>query len=358
MRKSIALFLSMLLLITVFCVGCNKQSEKTEPDIAMNKGTDESFKRTITDANDQVVEIPQNVRKIAITCHGGATHELVVLGAEDMIVAQPTMERFPLLMKIKPQFNGVVDAGSFDNVNVEELLKLEPDVVFAFCGSEKGNTKIKEVGIPVVTMLCGKANIQALKNEFLTTGIILDKNDEAKKLVAYWDEKLGLINNRLSRISEEQRKKVYYAGGQLLKTEGGQWWINELVTNVGGVLVSKDMVSNGVSMECSIEQLIGWDPDVIVCSRETGKSGLAEEIKKDPRLKDLTAIKNNAVYDYPLGAFWWNRPSPEAPLGFIWLAKTLYPEETRDIDLKAETKKFYKEFYKYELSDKEYESFF
>ena len=42
----------------------------------------------------------------------------------------------------------------------------------------------------------------------------------------------------------------------------------------------------------------------------------------------------------------------------MWLAKTLYPEETASIDLKKETIEFYKTFYNYDLSDKEYESFF
>ncbi len=48
------------------------------------------------------------------------------------------------------------------------------------------------------------------------------------------------------------------------------------------------------------------------------------------------------MHQVPIGAFWWDRPSPEAPLGFMWMATTLYPEYTKDIDLKKETKEFYK----------------
>ncbi|MCR6546551.1 hypothetical protein NVS47_13695 [Dehalobacterium formicoaceticum] len=55
---------------------------------------------------------------------------------------------------------------------------------------------------------------------------------------------------------------------------------------------------------------------------------------------------------------WWDRPSPEAPLGFNWLAQTLYPEEMQSVDLKQETQDFYRTFYDYELSEEEYNKFF
>lgn len=358
MRKPIAVLLSMLLLITIFCVGCNKQSEKTATDTVANKIADESNTRTITDANGQVVEVPKDVQKIAITCQGGVTHELVVLGAADMIVAQPNMGKFPFLLKMEPQFKNVVDAGSFDNVNVEELLKLEPDIVFGGITGQKGNSKIKEAGIPVATMLTGRGNIEQHKNEFLVTGSILGKNDEAKRLVAYWDEKLKLINDRVSQIPDGQRKKVYYARNQMLETEGSDWWGDILITTAGGQNVARNL---GIERNISLEQLIKWNPDVMLISNVQGKDSgsiTLDEIQNDKQLANITAVKQGQTYICPIGSFWWDRPCPEAPLGFMWLAKILYPDLTQDIDLEKETKYFYKKFYEYDLSDEEYESFF
>ena len=78
----------------------------------------------------------------------------------------------------------------------------------------------------------------------------------------------------------------------------------------------------------------------------------------DERIQNMAAITQGEVYKCPTGAFWWDRPSPESPLFLMWLAKTLYPEYTQDIDLKGETKAFFQQFYQYDLSDEEYESFF
>ena len=101
-----------------------------------------------------------------------------------------------------------------------------------------------------------------------------------------------------------------------------------------------------------MEQIIGWDPDVIV----TQKAGRTASIINDERIQDLDVIKNNEVYSFPIGGFWWDRPSPEAPLDLCGWQNTI-PEYTKGIDLKKETKEFYSTFYDYQLSDEEYESF-
>jgi iron complex transport system substrate-binding protein len=78
----------------------------------------------------------------------------------------------------------------------------------------------------------------------------------------------------------------------------------------------------------------------------------------NPKLKKLKAVTTGCVYPCPIGAFWWDRPSPEAILGILWLSKKLYPEVLADIDLKDESRIFYREFYGHELTDPEFEEFF
>ena len=83
-----------------------------------------------------------------------------------------------------------------------------------------------------------------------------------------------------------------------------------------------------------------------------------DELYADQRIQQMPAIENREVYVAPTGGFWWDRPSPEAPLAFMWLATTLYPEYTENIDLKAETRDYFARFYDYDLPDAEYEAFF
>ena len=66
-----------------------------------------------------------------------------------------------------------------------------------------------------------------------------------------------------------------------------------------------------------------------------------------------TLSKTKKVYVNPAGVFSWDRYGAEGALQILWAAKTLHPELFKDVDIAAETKKFYKEFLHYDLSDKE-----
>lgn len=114
----------------------------------------------------------------------------------------------------------------------------------------------------------------------------------------------------------------------------------------------------GPARQVTLEQLLVWNPDVIVVHNDKGSISPDRSFKANQRMKNVKAVRVNRVHPCPVGAFWWDRPSPEAILGIMWLAKTLYPERMKGLDLKKETVSFYKRFYAYGLSDREYESFF
>ncbi|MFA5001952.1 MAG: ABC transporter substrate-binding protein [Methanolinea sp.] len=310
--------------------------------------------RTVTDMAGNTVEIPTDINRIVITCCGGATHEVMVMGVSDRIVAQPAKCIMPQLKVMKPGFSTVTDAGSFDEVNIEQIVDLHPDVVIAAVTSEKGNTKIREAGIPVITVMVGRGNISQLKREFTMMGNLLGDEQQAVSLNTYWDTKLALVKERVAGIPTEQKKRVYYMLGKTTHTNGGGWWGQEFITAAGGINVAEEL---GTIRDTSVEQLVKWNPDVIILSSNEGTFMPVGDVKNNDQLASIEAVRNNRIYECPIGSFWWDRPSPEAPLGILWLAKTIYPEKFADIDLKAETQDFYRTYYRYELSDQEYEKF-
>jgi iron complex transport system substrate-binding protein len=322
------------------------------PTPAGGTGTDGT--RTITDMAGNTVTLPANISRIAITCCGGATHEVMVLAGSDIIVAQPAKCVMPQLRIMQPGFAAVTDAGSFDDVNVEEILTLHPDFVIASVTSEKGNAKIRESGIPVVTVMTGRGNMSLMKREFAMMGEALGRESDADALLAYWDTKLSLVQDRVSQIPPNEKKRVYYMLGKTTHTNGAGWWGQEYITAAGGINVAEDL---GTNRDTSLEQVVKWDPDVIIISSNEGTFIPVGDIRNNAQLGSIAAVKNNQLYSCPIGSFWWDRPSPESPLGILWLAKTLYPEQFFDIDMRAETQEFYRAFYHYALTDTEYEAF-
>jgi iron complex transport system substrate-binding protein len=225
-------------------------------------------------------------------------------------------------------------------------------MVLVGISSKKGNKLIADAGFPTFTMFIGWAGIDTIKNEFSQMGTLLGNEQKADELIKYWDQKLAYINAMVSKVPQDQKKHVLYTSRDLISVSGKNVWGDSLITASGGLNAAAEITDGS---KASIEQIMKWNPDVIIVQKN---GNAAEELKKDSRISDLKAIKNGQVYQVPIGAFWWDRPSPESPLGFMWLATKLYPEYTKEIDLKRETKEFFKEFYNYDLSDEEYNSFF
>lgn len=335
---------------TIALGGCSSDGAASSSSAA-SSSTVQSASNIVIDAKGNEFTILEGIERIAITCNGGTTHEVAIFGGADKIVAQPSMKKFPQLLKMYPQFNDVINAGSFDDLNIETLIAQEPDIALVGISSDKGNAQIADVGIPTYVMLIGWAAIDTLKQEFLNVGQILNNKEQAEKLVEHWDTTLGDLRKKIANVPDAERKSVYYiSNATITKANTGDWgrtWID----GVGADFAVPETDLNG---EVTVEKVLEWDPDVIIVQ---GGSDL-NDLYTSEQIKDLKAIKNKQVFSIPIGGFWWDRPSPEATLGFLWLAKTVYPDYTEDIDLEKETKSFFSEFYSYELSSEEYQSFF
>ena len=332
-------------------------SGSLEPETAVAAGKEVLIAESddpayVIDALGNQVAVPEKIERVAITCYGGTTHEALIFGGPDKIVCEPSMARFPQLLKMYPQLNDVTDGGSFDDVNIETLAATSPD--FALCGvsSEKGNAQIAEIGIPVYVMLIGWAAVDSLKQEFLNVSRLFGNEERGKELVAYWDEKMAQIAERVEKLPADLReRKVYYLSKpDITKANTGEWgrvWVDK----IGATFAVPEADLNG---DVTPEKALLWDPDVIVIQ---GGSDI-QELLDEPSVQDMKAIQNGEVYSCPIGGFWWDRPSAESPLGFLWLAQTVFPGYFDDIDLEQETVDFFKRFYEYDLPQDEYEAFF
>ncbi|OPY77114.1 MAG: vitamin B12-transporter protein BtuF [Syntrophorhabdus sp. PtaU1.Bin153] len=175
-----------------------------------------------------------------MTCQGGASHEISVLGCADKIIAQPSMKSFPQLLKMYPRFNNIPNAGSFDTVDVEHIMALKPDIVVASVTSLQGNKKIESLGIPVVTVSTGRANIDRLLREFKMMSEIL---------------------------------------GGAQKAEWGHYFI----TASGGINVSRSLkIERGA---VGPEQVLVWNPDVIITRSDKDFQGKVNTIWDNQRLR-------------------------------------------------------------------------
>jgi iron complex transport system substrate-binding protein len=311
--------------------------------------------QTITDLAGRTVEIPSDVQHVAALV-GPSYEKIFLLGSMDKVVLMPPFpKQMPWAAKVIPNLSGIPAMTSFQDPNIEELMKQNVDVVF-FWDYPKPLDKMTETGIPVVVTQPTTTTAQAqsveefkglIKNEISTFGSVLgqDAKNRADKYNQFFDEKVDKILKVTASIPESERPQVYYVRGpDALTTHGKntytQWWVDM----AGGKLVSSDIEE--MMPKVSMEQVISWNPDIIVMGRVNSTS----LILNDPKWKDITAVKNQKVFTNPEGVMYWDYSS-EGVLLLEYLAKLFHPDKFADIDMKSEIKEYYATFYNYSLTD-------
>ena len=108
-----------------------------------------------------------------------------------------------------------------------------------------------------------------------------------------------------------------------LRVAGGPSYNNFYINLAGGKNVAKDL---GMFTDVGIEQIIAWDPEVILLNGFEPKL-TPKQVYDNKLLADVTAVKNRRVYQLPLGGYRWDPPSHESPLTWLWLSMVLHPEK-------------------------------
>ena len=98
----------------------------------------------------------------------------------------------------------------------------------------------------------------------------------------------------------------------------------------------------------TVGQVADRNPDLIL----TENAEIAKKIRSDPEWRQVPAAAAGKVYVVPSLPFGWlgTPPGVNRLIGLEWLSALLYPG-TPKVDLAAETRRFYRNYYKVDLTD-------
>lgn len=318
--------------------------------------------RSITDQLHRQVEVPDIVNRVVILQH--QTLDIAVeLGAADKIVGvlRSWQGLIPGLERVVPALSDLPTPGDLTSVNIEELLKLAPDVVFVTnYAPEEMIEQISSVGIPVVAISLSEdakvakptlnpvfddddaAYTAGLKQGVELIGDILGARPRADALLDYVFSEREQVQIRLQGIKEEERIRLYMANPEL-KTYGTGKYTGVIMARSGGINVVAEAGVKGATT-VSIEDVLHWNPQVIFV--QDRYAPVAGEIRNSPAWQPIEAVGAGRIHITPEYVKPWGYPLPEAmALGELWMAKTLYPERFTDIDMQAKADAFYERFY-------------
>lgn len=363
-RKTVritALIMIMLMIFSVFMTGCGNKAEEESKESStasqeQNK-EDTAETKTVTFKDDcgREVKVPEKIETVIAS--GPLAQMFLLAVAPDTLIATNSQWSNETKKYIDDKYLKLPEVGSFfgnHDLNYEEIAKLNPQIIIDV-GEDKPSMKsdlqdiTDKTNIPAVHI---SANFDNTDKAFSKLGKLLGREDKGNKLAAFCKDAFDSAEAVIKKT--DKKKQVMYCTQEdglnvLAKDSYHSQIIDMLADNVA---VLEDPSSQGTGNEVNIEQMINWDPEIIIFE----PNSYYDFVSDDPAWKTLRAVKNNKYYEVPMGPYNWMGfpPSCNRVLGLLWTAQLLYPDKT-DFDLKEEVQEYYKLFYQYDLSDSEYE---
>ncbi|MGO9119293.1 MAG: ABC transporter substrate-binding protein, partial [Desulfomonilaceae bacterium] len=284
-------------------------------------GVAETESITLTDKLGRVVTIRVPVSRAVIF----QTYEFIpALGIWDNVVGIGRHAYDNDLIKAtKPDVADVIPSpGSGDDINIEALLKLKPELVITWTYKPDSVRFIEEKGITVLGV--SPESLSEFYGAVRIHGRLFGKEAKAEACIAEMEKVFSLVKERVSSIRPEARRKVLWLLGKPTTVACAQAVSSNLIKLMGGMNPAATI--RQTSLDVSMEQIVAWNPDVIFIWGYAGYT--AESILGNTQWWSVTAVKQGNVFKAPLWSTWSPRVAPIV----LWMAMKTYPESFPDVD--------------------------
>lgn len=364
-RQLLALLICLVMSVSLLTGYSETKAATEEPTQSTEQdATQETAEtREITDMAGRKVTVPtaENIKSVFST--GPVAAIFLYMVAPDKLLGWNYELNDVEKSIILDKYQDLSNFGMGDAVNYEAVIAANPTIAI---NSGKINDAMvsdcdalsESLGIPVVAV-DNELNNSAEAFRFM--GELLGVEDHAEELAQYAEQVFTDIN-ALSDIPEEKKVSVYFGNGEdSLETAPRGSQHAQILDVINAVNVADLELGDGSRVQISAEQLLAWDPDVIVVNGEpkADKSGnsAAEDILSNPDYASLKAVQDQKVYGTPNAPFSWvDRPAgPNRLIGMRWFSALIYPEYIK-CDINEEIHKFFDLFYHVDLSDEQLEN--
>ena len=349
-----------------------EQTEQAGPEAATEEMTGpETDFITVTDHNDNVVQVPKNAQRIAVCdilplpsvlcVFFDSAEKLVGIAPSRMSAAQNS-----LLSQLYPEIlNAQTGYMNGTDVNTEELMQLAPDVVFYSASNPALGEKLTASGFCAIAVSANKWQyncIETLNNWIGLLSQIFPENDRAALCRSYSEDVYAMVQERVKDIPDDERARAFFLfqyNDSTIMTSGqrffGQWWADA----IGAVNVANELTTDN-SVTVNLEQVYDWNPDIIFMTNFNTfqPDDLYHNTVGTYDWSGIQAVQDQRVYKMPLGMYRSYTPGIDTPITLLWMAKTTYPARFEDIDVTQRAIDYYETVFGVTLTSEQVESIF
>lgn len=322
------------------------QSTTNPPSIPVSTPPPEPINITVVDGAGRNVTLTVPVKRI-VSINSGLTEMLCALGVQDKLVGRDQSSTMPPSV-----LNVTVVGGSSYDPNVELILELKPDVIFAdsmLPYNTVAMSQLEAAGIPIFisdptdpepTKHSNSTVVDFSCNLLSKLASIVGNQAKADEYINYVQYYNNLVKQRIATLTLEQRPKVlleWYRPYYSFVTPG--------LDQAGGINIAENQTV--YAPQLSAEFVVEQNPAVIIqmisslTHDEADFRSARDEIMSRAALRDVDAIKNGRVYICD----WKIRGGISSVVGYLYWAKWCQPTLFADIDPAAVNAELYQKFF-------------
>ena len=272
---------------------------------------------TLTDGLGRKVSLGAPAKRI-VSLAPSNTEILFAIGAGAQVVGRDDLSDYP------PEVKSLATVGgNMGNLNLEQITKLQPDLVIAAEINSPEQVKSMENLKLTVFYLNNPKDLNGLFANLDTVAKLTGHVEQGKQLDTSLQKRIIAVQTTLQKATS--RPKVFY---ELDATDASKPWtagpgtfIDQLVQMAGGKNVG-DSLSSGYA-QMSLEDLLVQNPEVVLLGDAVYGTTVAQ-VDKRPGWDAITAVKNGQIVSVDDNLF--SRPGPRLVDGLETLAKVLHPE--------------------------------
>ena len=349
-NKWLAMLLAVVMVLSFAACG-----QEPAPAPQPEPTTDVTYPVTVKDMAGREVTLEKQPERI-VSGYYISSSACIALGLTDKMVGiEDKSAKRPIYKLAAPALIDLPNVGSANAFDLEACIATEPDLVILPMKQKDTAQTLQEMGI--ATLLVLPESHEQLIEMFTLIGTATNTVKQAEKLISYYNTKLSAVTE-LTRDIPDDEKPVVYLGStsDILRTAPREMYQASLITTAGGKNAG-DVLEGSSWTDIDNETFLTMNPDIIVIPTDnfavSSPDYTAEDVMNNPTFSDVTAVKNGAVYQMPVGYEAWDSPVPSGILGTLWMLKTLHPELYPAEQFAADVNEFYTVFYGFSVNEQD-----
>ena len=284
-------------------VGCGTQNSQTSSSEATPT---QNSKLTLTytiEGMDHAIDYYETPQK-AVSLSSFTTEMMLALGLEENMIGTAYQDN-EILPEYQAAYNSIPSL-SPTNVSKEEMINIEPDFVTGWTSDfyeRNHNPQFCEdnnIKLFIAQSEKDTATLADVYADFRSLGKIFDVEERAEEIISSMESEIEKIQALVPENGEEKRIFVYDSGLDIpLTVTGGL--ADDLITTAGG----KNIFGGTETAwgQVSWEDVIARDPQYIILLKYAQSDDVSDRknmLKQDPALKDVTAVKEDNIFELTL----------------------------------------------------------